>query len=101
MMSQHIEDVTAEEMARRAAAFFSQQGPKRPAAPATAYLPELVTPLTVSANTRSGRPGALVLSSRVPFRIRTFCAGLMPAETVSRIGDPSGNLHRAGYTGRS
>jgi len=33
------------------------------------------------------------------FRIRTFCTGLMQAETVSRIGHPSGNLHRAGHTG--
>jgi hypothetical protein len=50
---------------------------------------------------RSGQPGDLLLSSQVPFRIRTFCTGLMQAETVSRIGHPSGNLHRAGHTGRS
>ena len=45
---------------------------------------------------RSGRPAALVLSSRVPFRIRTFCTGLMRGEPVSRIGHLSGNLHRRG-----
>jgi hypothetical protein len=50
---------------------------------------------------RSGRPSDLVLSSQVPFRIRTFCTGLMQAETVSWIGHPSGNLHRAGHTGRT
>src|SRR6266480_1717954 len=56
---------------------------------------------TVAPEPPSGRPGALVLPSQVPFRTRTFCTGLMRAETVSRIGHPSGNLHRAGYTRRS
>ena len=48
---------------------------------------------------RSGPPGARVLSRRMPFRIRTFCAALMRVETVFRIGHPAGNLHRAGVYG--
>lgn len=33
----------------------------------------------------------------MPHQNRAFCAGLMRAETLSWIGDPRGNLHRAGY----